>query len=289
MIAGGRAYKLPDATKESFPAYAAQVHIATCGELSCTDTIKGLRKHQELGRYENSAYLGFAGFLNLTYIAAAKPATAILADINPFQTQFWERTIDMMAALPELPDFMNYVRNLEPILEQTISQVHMVGPYELGANYANTLSNPVEVLPIRALLPFQDWLKEEDTPDLHWIKDGYDHLHSMAKQGKIGAVTIDVTDNAAWAQLDQHLNDQNLRVGIAYVSNVYNFVGARTWRERIDTMESHKRAPIQTQNAINNLARLLEDTPTIIDRSNKHLLSETLSKHQPIIIPRFAL
>lgn len=68
--------------------------------------------------------------------------------------------------------------------------------------------------------------------DRTWMnKEAYAHLHDMARRGALAALTLDVCDPYATAQLANTLNEKlpsSAKVDIIYISNIFRFLSGHS-------------------------------------------------------------
>jgi hypothetical protein len=251
---GGRAYVVGG------KPYFDDVHFEFVGEdwFSHEALRAQLARSPEL---QGRVYAGAAGENNLSLIAASKAPAAILFDINPFQTQFWNEFLTVLAACPEPEDFARAMQDFAPSFYRTLNRQFNLEA--MKKEYPGLEMQPpghvrsVEEQLAQAKKSCEafgwEWNEEEEKKlitgplyengdsdnspfrhmkysrfpnyfamrvgwecgytwlgkaDLDWIKnrDFYRHLHRMAKNGAIGALTLDITDEASCRQLREYLD-----------------------------------------------------------------------------------
>ena len=227
----GRAY----ARDNALGYYAASIHsnAVSVDSEPHTELLRALEKKNGFGR--GSIYMGCAGFLNLSYIAATRPAGAVLFDINPLQTLFWKRVIGGLAQSRSFHSFRKYMQNLGPLLEGDVIK---------GCGSVALSSQAIVPVPTQALTrgprvfglfrecavtdSFEWWAA--NTPEWRWCGTDYQYLHHMAASSALGALTLDLKDDAAWVQLGDHLRDCERHVQFMYESNTRHFIASgRDW------------------------------------------------------------
>jgi hypothetical protein len=238
----GRAYRIPRGTFSVPKIHIDHIHALPVAEKSPHNVLESLSESDErLG----TIYMGTAGLLNFGFIGAMRPGAAILFDINPAQTMFWNRAFDLLAQTNSPEEFMDAVVESSPDIYKKLTKL-----YGLAGKNFDPLDNLTPRLCIRRAFrnsPLEDWRQRGFEYGYQWMKDkmGYEHLREMAQQKAIGALTIDVLDRAAWAQLSDHLH-KNVsgappHVRTMYISNIESFV----WDQAIDfvgrTMKKHSR------------------------------------------------
>ncbi len=213
----GRAYKSPGGF------HVDQVHLAPIQE--------DIGAHSKLQRCFLSAaqpppirfYMGVAGILNLNYLAALKPEKAILYDINPLQTGFWEIVFDGLANSPRAVHFSRFMsRDLGPQVTDMATRFAVLLPRRKSESSALIAQTPIRGVP-----KIHSWIMEAQIDSV--FMGHYEHLHEMARSGNIGSITLDISDTQACRQLHE-LFMQEHRAGefpgadAMYVSNVFEFL-----------------------------------------------------------------
>ena len=252
----GRAYKT--AYKEREGVYIDSIHVEPVDE----DDKKHLSLmhafNENLDRYGGGVYMGAAGLMNLGYIAAARPSAVILYDINVAQTVFWNDVIQALKNNPTVGGFIQFLKDERKTLPaklksifngaSLIARIPDLHTWEMDGTH---ILNPVDIYRNSCCLDFhfdrtvemhERFLLEDLDPDKYWVRQGYDHLHALAKNGAIGALTLDVLDENACRQLQHYLdtvkytriapdNDTiapvektGARVNKMYVSNIFYFL-----------------------------------------------------------------
>ena len=279
----GRAYK------KNSGIYLDSVHTSSIDVWNDQHLLLEKKFERNFASHGGKVYMGAAGFLNLGYIAAAKPAAAILFDVNVAQTVFWKDVIQALADHADVKGFIDFLEqeriDLPSKLKKTFNRfsVETSGSLSDGFNSLETITQ--KTIYRRFDNGILDWLNEKSVArkaDRRWIKYGYDHLHIMAKNGAIGAITLDVTDKKACQQLKSHLEKVRYRtmsvdketpkkqgrgalVDIMYVSNIFDFLqesGCTDWSGRplVDATPEKARKNLET--FINPKgAKIIDDCP----------------------------
>ena len=265
-IPTGRGYLVRRNLNNFFGVHAGQIHGPTVREYHHGTRLDHIIKTQNY--LKDRLYLGFGGFINLSYIAASKSRAAILADINPLQTISWQHIIGVLAAEPTSKGFMNEFEGMPAALTQKFNKIF--GPCEVSLRSVCTSDRRMNIglrtrNPFREMPPGSYWIKDTIKPDRLWLRHGYEHLHDMAKNGAIGALTIDISDIPAWQELKTYLDTKNLKAGIVYTSNIFDYMMARTmdWPHR---MAREHRAI----HAVGNIARVTQPNITVINSDVDH-------------------
>lgn len=220
--------------------------------------------------WKGGIYAGAAGLVNLSYMGALKSSAGILYDINPYQKIFWDEMLYVMA---ETPNVENFKERLPSIIKATYMKVASV---DLCArqtqHYTSARRSENDGHPqLRCSGSLEHVLttlfKDEEVGnkgDVLWL-DSYDHLHQMAKNNAIGAITFDVCDMEAGEQLKTFLGEVKTPsydgdVNCLYISNIFNFLkGDYDWSERVLQKETQT-----VDNAKFNLSRILNEKSMII-------------------------
>ncbi len=280
----GRAYTSEDGI------YAEQVHVRSLGEdiVAHAALQHAFRKSTRLDNPEqHSVYAGAAGFLNLGFIAASQPAAALLFDINPVQTLFWNEIFALMAKHEKYQDFR---AELDHLPERMVARYKAAfGERRLPVRWSGMpIHYPSPQTPsirtiFRGITDFPAWLDKKyfglRTPDRSWLtEDRYRHLHVMAKNGALCALTIDACDDRAFDQLRAALDNtactpvaedgrvlppqKGILINSLYVSNLMHFLsGEKDWTGKRNASATQARA-------IANFEKILHPRQRLIIASN---------------------
>lgn len=246
-------------------SYATPIHLAVVAEnlnlhkqhmasIAASPTLKG------------GVYAGAAGIVNLSYIANSKASSAILFDINVYQTIFWNLTIEKIA---ECKTAYAFRKRFETIA-QDIEAAQRQYPRALRKRFNDECQNfETETFKGLSNEKLSRWIQtsSKNAPEGQWMHDEnlYAHIHSLVKNNAIGAITLDITNNAACEHVEKYLLDKDTSVRLLYVSNIFGFMQApfrRTdfvGRELSNSME---------ETARNNLRLWMEDDGRIIECDN---------------------
>lgn len=184
-----------------------------------------LRKLSEQHDKRHRVYAGAGGFINLSYTATIQAKRAILFDINPLQRLFWNKLLEAIKQTPCRQEFLQKL----PILLQTCQQDLLQDQAVLGNNIPSSLyrgfsdNNPVEQ---QASTKVQNWIAAgNENPATIWLQrdDLYEHIHKLAANGDIAAVTLDVFEQADWEILQGFLEDEGSLIDVLYISNILTF------------------------------------------------------------------
>ena len=264
----GRGYRIDD------QVYADEVHIRCLGEENEHHTALFKKFHRQAAQRQDHVYVGAAGFLNLSYIAVTKPSAAILFDINILQTLFWRDVIKALAENRDPKGFRNFMAHNQREMPQRVKKIFN------EMSYADSFTDVCDRNSIyRAFWkePVGPWLDAAFEPvnmklgehfrmvDRLWMARGYGHLHTLAKNDAIGALTLDVCDRAACNQLKDFLDHvtyrrvpadvaddpdnksgrmgRRARIKTLYISNIFRFLGkTRDWTGRYTDSMTPERA-----------------------------------------------
>ena len=290
----GRAYKKGTRVYADYRG----IHFCSVGERMQThlDLQVEFKKEAEGDGSKPLVYAGAAGLLNFSYMAAAKPAAALLYDINFMQKVFWDEALKGLAECGTVEEYKEFLadKTRKSIRERIKGNFNERAGF---LNLFNLFSEPSEGIPyldgrVNDVASFRHvegsvkrWLSPGERPehaDRTWLEEGYDHLHNMAKNNAIGAVTIDVNDVPACEQLKAYLDQvrytpvtlsdkgevvadgppaQGAAVDVLYISNLFGFISAGTdWTRR-----NLKNNDVSPENAWNNIRSLLSEDARVID------------------------
>ena len=251
MILSGGARGYSNGYDDDFP-YVGDVHFRPVSESWFTHaTIQSsvLRREQ----YQGRLYAGTAGEVNIDYIAASKASGAVLYDVNPWQKVFWDKFWDLLAQHDNPDDFAYAMEwfdvklsrdladrfNLEAIrhsqIRNSIQPVEVKLP-EIGeyGHIKNEYSSPFRndrygEIPrhFRTMAGHPDtgWSCSREI-ELNWMQNQelYGHLHLLAREGAIAAVTLDISDALSCAELADALAQQEEKIGMLYTSNIPHYL-----------------------------------------------------------------
>lgn len=260
----GRAYKKDN----DYGVYAGLVHAKVIGEPGHESMLRALAKKPRLGQ----AYLGAAGWINLSYIAATQAPYGLMIDVNPLQTLLWQKTFGMVAVSPTPQDILPRMSRLKERMSVDIRNAF--GDCVLSENDIQRSRIPLKTLHMmRDSWPTDIgvWMECSDAPETQWLHKNYGHLHNMAKNDRLAALTIDLTDAAAWDELAENLKPQNIKFGTIYSSNIFDFLGSGNgWTGQTAFRSSD-------YYAVQNLKKVLTDDPLILDFSDRAYLKNAVA------------
>lgn len=270
-FSNGRAYAKPDASTDKPPAAHVSLIYGLCfGEMPTEELLGDLTKQDHTG----TLYMGAAGFQNLSYVGTMRAGGAILFDINPIQTWFWNYILPMLANETSGEAFMDCLVSRLPEMQHHVARMFC----ESGNDHpfltrALDKSTARMILTLHTFIstPLEQWRLHRNA-GLHWVwdRDAYAHLHDMARRDAIGALTLDILDQEGWMQLAQHLdtNPCGAPSGIKtiYLSNILTFLtGEDTFTCRRD------------QNANPVYARAV--VSQILDKSGTNIITNEACPH----------
>jgi len=205
--------------------YGGPIHVGVVAEntLRHTEYMDRVSKDASL---MNGLHAGAAGFVNMGYIAHSRANAALLFDINAYQTLFWNIVIQKIADNEKAQDFRSALTTLPAEIEARAAKQFPLRLRELFHQSCNAWKQG-SIFKDPAQDDFQRWVNGRDySPDTKWMHDDvlYAHLHALAKNNAIGAVTLDITSTAACAAVKDYLKEHHTAARILYVSNILNFM-----------------------------------------------------------------
>lgn len=228
-------------------------------------------------------------------------------DVNPWQKVFWDKFWDLLAQHDNPDDFAYAMEWFDVRLCRDLSN-----RFNFQAIRHSQIRNSVQ--PIEVSLPDIDkygYIRNEysspfrgdrygevprhfrtiaghpDTgwicghnADLNWMQNQglYNHLHLLAKEGAIAAVTLDISDTLSCMELADALAQKNEKIGLLYTSNIPHYLN---WSQiEIDAYEAEHGKPAQDfrgkpvtadmwEKTCENLRKLCKDNAHII-RFDQH-------------------
>ncbi|MGQ0527571.1 MAG: hypothetical protein ACT4OY_06025 [Alphaproteobacteria bacterium] len=285
--------------------FVARVHAASIGEYddSHLPRIKTYRSAQKQHSdfLSDQVYLGFAGFLNLSYIEAIKPAAVFLGDNNTAQKIFWKLFIECRK---NNPDFEHFKKNLGNIEEQLVAELRQNFSETNGAKaYEKDLAFLKRNHGVfRRMGGLQEWIYRDNTQtrkhaDRFWMKNEGSHFYKLVRENAVAPLTIDLTDTVAVQQLQDFMqnveyecvNGDNISFsrkgasfGTIYVSNIIHAAGvvSGSWRAYDSDAGWREEEPIVIANvkslAGNQGANIIDDLTTL---QPKDFFEETAPFH----------
>lgn len=166
---------------------------------------------------QGRVYAGCAGQVNLDYIAASKAPAALLYDINPLQTLFWQACFDRLA---QTPDRVTFARSLRPLAEEMYYKIRsLYGPHAdlplmrdpavEGQYNRDSAQSPFRGMSYGRMGEWAEYrLRDRFGAAVgSWAAEDerYAHLHVLAKNDALAAVTVDVRDHAACRRIGERL------------------------------------------------------------------------------------
>lgn len=219
---GGRAYRVTNAQTRNFEIHIGQMQALAINESDPNELLHYFRGNDDRN---GTLYMGTAGLLNFSYIAAMRPGAAILFDNNPAQVWFWNHVLNLLVEREGPEQFMDSIVTSAPDIYIKLKRLHIEAARPMAAEIVIWSASEC----INAAFhesPLHDWRSQISKPGYEWIGDrvGYSHLQEMARQKAIGVLTLDVLDKEAWAQLAEYLienvSDAPRKVQTMYISNV---------------------------------------------------------------------
>jgi len=254
-VPSGRAYKI-----EQAPGfYISEIHTQTIGEAQAGSQFEKWILGPVWNKPPHQIYMGIGGFINLSLIAGQKFKQGILFDINPVQTLYWQRLVKMIAAIPDAGTFRDFLLQSDAVMLANCRQL-----YDDQWDVLERTLAGIEIFARRSALRSPVESPDFNDPnyiEYEWLRNGYAHLHAMARRGDLTALTLDLTDTDSWAQLDRFLQDRGLCVGGLYLSNAISFLDLpHDWAGR-------PRNSTALQATFDNLRRVITPETHVIDAS----------------------
>lgn len=168
--------------------------------------------------FHGRVYAGCAGQVNLDYMAAIRAPAAVLFDINPLQKIMWDGLMSLMAQHADNRAFADAFPSFVESLYYRIEQMHgaeaikghmsppVRGPEDRGWG---SPSSPMRGMSYQQVRDWVDYrMSEQYTRGKgSWLRDPerYNHLHRMACNDAVAALTLDVRDDVACARVAEVL------------------------------------------------------------------------------------
>jgi len=205
--------------------YAGPVHIGVIAE-NMELHKKNMEKIAGTPEFQGGIYAGAAGFVNMGYIAHSRASAALLFDINAYQSLFWNLVLGRIMENNDCRSFRQSIETLAPDMHRAASEKFSPCLRSLFRREADFFGgglfkgrNNDGDLQLNHLL-------NASSPDGGWMHDDalYGHIRSLACAGAIGAVTLDIANSAACAEVARYLDDRGAKLRLLYVSNILNFM-----------------------------------------------------------------
>lgn len=159
-------------------------------------------------------HVGVGGAFNFDIIGQTHPDAALLLDANSAQHVFWGRVIALLAQCETRAAFYEQYRTLSRDLEMPRDLVRA------------TPGERAKVLREQQGLHLREenesWAMPYPNVTTAWLEPAaYEHLHRLAKAGKIASVTVDIVhDKRACQVIGRSLEEQGYAVDTCYWSNI---------------------------------------------------------------------
>ena len=214
-VPGGRGYLRPDRRGGGDRVYTDEIHFRIYDEswirheclrdrLAASPALHG------------RVYAGCAGMVNMDYIAATRAPAALLFDINPLQTLFWQGLTDLLAAIPGNRDFADELPRFTSGLYYRIAQLHGPGilrdmqspaaePDE--RDYGGSRRSPYRWMSYDAVAGWARHMLEPAQAPHNWLgnPEWFRHVHLLARHRALAALTLDVRDAEGCARVAETL------------------------------------------------------------------------------------
>lgn len=252
--------------------YAGAVHALSFAEQPPTRVLDHFARTPALN---GELYMGAAGLLNFSYMAAMRPGAAILYDINPVQTWFWQYVLPILAKSDNGEHFMDTLVERTPEIHANVARLNkMTGSNNHLSSAQETGHSPAYYMDYTYILAseLQNWrdlLSYRGSDQFNWIDDaeGFVHIREMARKDAIASITLDVLDVPGWKQLATHLDTNPAgapsKAKIIYISNILTFLKETqdfTFRKDANANAAHVRNAVsQVMDGDNGIITHLAD------------------------------
>ncbi|HEU4839180.1 MAG TPA: hypothetical protein VFS88_07205 [Micavibrio sp.] len=203
--------------------YAGPIHLAVIGENLERHSMH-LQTVSNTPSLQGGLYAGAAGFVNLSYMAAAKASAGLLFDINTYQTLFWNIVFDKVAKSSTPAAFRKNLSSIIPDIESAALRSFkepLRETFRRNCDYANGAL--FKGLPAGEL---SHWIMTPSRPAGLWMHDPalYSHVRALVLNKAIGAITLDISSRKACDEVRKFLDGHDISVRTLYVSNILNFM-----------------------------------------------------------------
>lgn len=199
--------------------YADKIHVIPFAE-----------KLQNLPSAEPRLYMGTAGLMNFGHLRDIKPDYAILFDVNPFQIVFWNVVLSALRHNDTMEGFRQVLNYAEVISRRIISRKLGHIEFSSAGSWTEVLNQDDGVSLSRKAFTSSAASFSSYLDSISFSQEDYAFIKSMAEQGRIGTLTLDVFDPKAWEQLSAHLKELHaedasvpLKADSLYLSSVLRF------------------------------------------------------------------
>lgn len=205
--------------------YAGPIHLSVIGE-NLDRHRTHLRTVSNTPAFQGGLYAGAAGFVNLSYMAAAKASAGLLFDINTYQTLFWNVVFDKISKSPTPSAFRKHLSSIIPDMESAAMRTFKEPLREAFRRNCDRFSGALfKSLPA---VDLARWIMtgSQTTPDGAWMHDPalYRHIRALVLNKAIGAITLDISSKKACDEVRNFLDGHDISVRTLYVSNILNFM-----------------------------------------------------------------
>ena len=231
-MTGNRAYTL------NGKPYADLLHFKNIHEHIHGSLLRVVERERQWQR--GKVYLGVGGAINLSYIAAARPACAILCDINPLQKILWSEIISLLRRAPDSSSFKQMLPDLEERVLERVKDVHNVinftnshsitttfDRYSIGHNSRNIFRRNGDI---------RNWLEDQAACDHFWLNEKeYGYIQELACKDSIASITLDILDADSCHEFSRHLRSKTgeIDIGLIYISSIADFLAVgKEWTGR---------------------------------------------------------
>lgn len=169
-------------------------------------------------------YVGVGGMMNLSYISAIRPKAAILIDVNPLQTMFWQQVFNDIADNKKPRGFKKAARKTEAKLKETLTERFESSGLEHTQNIESFING---TRLIRLSEGFEGFVSTALVDRFWLLPENYVLLRQLAGEGNLASLTLDIADEPACQQFAHVLDSFDLGADFFHVSNVLNFMNSK--------------------------------------------------------------
>lgn len=149
----------------------------------------------------DSLHIGVAGFHNFDVVVRTRPEHILFLDVNPGQERFWKTMVHLLKQNETPKSF-----------EKAFHALRIEGSIRC---WDDTHVEESPFVGIENYMQQASWLHNADE---------YNYLHSMARDGKIAATTMDLLNDFERAEvLGNALKDKGLKTDTCYWANISSF------------------------------------------------------------------
>ena len=171
----------------------------------------------------DGCHIGVAAWHNFDIMVARNSGRGILCDINPDNTKFLSKTLELLRKSEDRKDF----------IEKTCSYVH--GERTIQFDDC-TSSDPC----YQGIYSLRNEIKYELKKDGSWLstEKGFQHIKGLAMNDKIAVLTEDICVTDKFVQIAKLLTDNGIPIDSLYLSNVFCHLTASSKPDAVKTVET---------------------------------------------------